>query len=266
MGIRLVVTDLDGTLLDQQHRVSAENKEAIREAVARGVTVTIATGRMYISALPYAKQLEVDVPIITYNGALIKSVSGEVLFKKYIAPQEVRAVAAFCRARGWYLQIYQNDALYFESRCDKAKGYEALAGIEGVAAGEALYQMEDEVPKMLIITDSGAQTDEFIQILQAEFGERIFATKSNPTYIEIVHPSVNKATALDILMEKLDVRKEEVMAIGDSGNDLPMLKEAGLSIAMDNAGDAVKALCDFVTEDCAHSGVAAAIRRHVLQA
>ena len=76
MTVKMFVTDLDGTLLNKEHRISAENKKAVQEAVAAGVVVTIATGRMYESALPYAKELEVDVPIITYNGALIRSVGG----------------------------------------------------------------------------------------------------------------------------------------------------------------------------------------------
>ena len=78
--IKLFVTDMDGTLLNREHRISPENRRAVREATAAGVTVTIATGRMHESALPYARELGVDVPIITYNGALIKSVTGREYF------------------------------------------------------------------------------------------------------------------------------------------------------------------------------------------
>ena len=92
MAIKLFVTDLDGTLLDKEHHISEENKRAIREAVERGVVVTIATGRMYVSALPFAKELGVDVPIITYNGALIKSVSGEEYFNAYLPEDAVKDV------------------------------------------------------------------------------------------------------------------------------------------------------------------------------
>lgn len=265
MGLKLVVTDLDGTLLDKEHVVSEENKEAVRAAVAEGVIVTIATGRMYISALPYAKQLGVDVPIITYNGAIIKSVSGEVLFERYIDPETVAEIFTFCRSRDWYIQAYCEDKLYFAERGEKAREYEHLAGIRGVAAGDALYTMKRSIPKMLIITESGEESDAFVKILQNVFGNRIFATKSNPTYIEIVDPSVNKAVALNILMEKFQLKKEEVMAIGDSNNDAPMLKHAGVSVAMGNASDKIKALCNFVTDDCEHSGVAAAIKKYVLK-
>lgn len=265
MSIKLVVTDLDGTLLNKNHEVTETNKKAVRAAVDLGVTVTIATGRMYSSALPYAKQLGVDVPIITYNGALIKSVSGEVLFARYIDPEVVKEVSAFCRKKDWYLQIYHNDELYFKERNGKAKGYEALAGIHGIAAGDDLYTMQDRIPKMLVITKSGEESDAFVKVLQAHFDGKIFATKSNPTYIEIVHPKVNKAVALDVLMEKLNVTKDEVMAIGDSNNDVPMLRAAGMSIAMGNANEEIKSFCTAVTEDCAHDGVAAALRKYILE-
>lgn len=265
MGIKLVVTDLDGTLLNKNHEVSEENKKAIRATVDLGVTVTIATGRMYSSALPYAKQLGVDVPIITYNGALIKSVSGEVLFERYINPEVVKEVSAFCHKNNWYLQIYYNDILYFEEQNEKAKGYEALAGIRGVAVGDELYTMQDRIPKMLIITENGEESDDFVKILQERFAGKIFATKSNPTYIEIVHPKVNKAVALDVLMEKLNVTRAEVMAIGDSNNDVPMLRSAGISVAMGNANEEIKSFCTAVTEDYAHDGVAAALRKYILE-
>lgn len=265
MGIKLVVTDLDGTLLNSEQKVSTENKEAVRAAVDSGVVVTIATGRMYSSALPYAKQLAIDVPIITYNGAVIQSVNGKVIFERFVEPTLVKAVAAFCRERNWYVQIYSDDNLYFAEHNDKAKSYEELAGIKGIAVGDKLYDLDSRVPKMLVMTDTAEETDGYIEMLQSKFEGKLFVVKSNPTYIEIVSPAVNKAAALTILREKLQIDKADVMAIGDSGNDIPMLKEAGKSVAMRNAVKSIQQLCDYVTDDCDHSGVAKAINKFVLK-
>ena len=113
MSVKLFVTDLDGTLLPGGQQVSAANIEAAQAAVKAGVTVTIATGRMYKAALPVAKALGVDVPIITYNGALIKTVGGEVLYSSFLDPELVCRVVDFCRDRGWYLQTYSKDELYY---------------------------------------------------------------------------------------------------------------------------------------------------------
>lgn len=266
MAIQLFVTDLDGTLLNRQHEISAANRQAVLDAVARGVTATIATGRMYASALPYAKRLAVDVPIITYNGALIKSVAGEVWFEKCLAPDAVADVYALCRQNGWYVQTYKDDGLYFVERDLRAHRYEVAAGVRGEAVGDALYKLTEHVPKLLLITQGSAQSDTFVREIAAALGNRVFATKSNPEYIEIVHPDVNKAAALTVLMERLGLTKDEVMAIGDSNNDLPMLRAAGCSVAMGNASEEIRALCTDVTADCDDDGVAKAIEKHILRA
>ena len=122
MAIKLFITDLDGTLLESAKDVASENIKAIQLAAANGVTVTIATGRMYKAALPVAKALGVNVPIITYNGALIKSAAGEILASDYLMPEVVNEVITYCQAHNWYLQLYSNDELYFASYDDYAKG------------------------------------------------------------------------------------------------------------------------------------------------
>ncbi len=265
MAIKMFVMDLDGTLLGKEHQISEENKKAIQAAVAKGVVVTIATGRMYKSALPYARELGVDVPIITYNGALIKSVSGEEFFASYLATDAVRDVLDYCLKKKWHIQLYSDDQLYFEQDTAYARGYEELAGLKGEVVGsQGLYEHCGQVPKMLSITAGAEETDMRVAELRARFQGRVFPVKSNANYAEIIGVGINKATALEKLAEKLGVAMDEVMAIGDSNNDLPMLKAAGKSVAMGNANEEVKAACDYVTASCEESGVAAAIRKYVL--
>ena len=127
MAIKLFVTDLDGTLLRSGSPVSHGNVAAVQRAVRAGVTVTIATGRMFRAAMPVAQQLGVDVPIITYNGALIKRVSGEVLYQSCLPQETVREVARFCRAQGWYVQLYSNDELYYVEECPQSRIRRAFA-------------------------------------------------------------------------------------------------------------------------------------------
>ena len=265
MAIKLFVTDMDGTLLNSQHIISEENKQAVQEAAAAGVTVTIATGRAYSTTLDYAKELGVDVPIITYNGALIKSVSGEEYFNAYLPEDAVKDVLDYCLAKDWHIQVYSDDVLYFAERNAYAQGYENLAGLQGEVVGRAgLYEHMQRVPKMLSITDGAEETDARVAELRKVFAGRVFPVKSNPNYAEIIGIGINKATSLEKLAAKLGFTMDEVMAIGDSNNDLPMLKAAGHSVAMGNANDEVKAACGYVTADCEQSGVAEAIRKYVL--
>lgn len=266
MNIKLFVSDLDGTLLDHQYRLSEENKEAVMAAVDEGVLVTLATGRMYRSALPYAQQLGVDLPIITYNGALVKTVSGKELYHSFFEPETVKALLRYCFSRQWYIHLYQGDGLYFKEYCRKAQGYEALAGIRGEVVGEdGLYERCHRVLKMVIITGSGDESDAVVARLRQDFPGQLSPVKSNPEYVEIINPGISKATALKFLLEQLDLKEEQVMAIGDSDNDLEMLQTAGVSVAMGNAGQNVRDICDFVTTDCTESGVAKAIYDYVLK-
>ena len=265
MNIQLFVTDLDGTLLPTGRDVPAKNIEAVKRAVAAGVTVTIATGRMYRAALPVAQALGVDVPIITYNGALIKSVSGEVYDENYVPADVVRDVVDFCREQGWHIQTYSDDELYLVEHDEKAKKYEAAQVLRGHVVGwDGLKEHTEKVAKLLVVSDTAEQTAERIELLQQTFGGRVQAVRSNPEYAEVVVPGVSKASGVQKLAKKLGIPIENVMAIGDSNNDMPMLEAAGHSVAMGNALPEVKAACEFTVGTCMEHGFAEAIERFVL--
>ena len=265
MDIKLFVTDLDGTLLPSGAEVPRRNIEAAQRAVRAGVTVTIATGRMYRAALPVAQAIGVDVPIITYNGALIKSVSGEIYDENYVPEDVVRDLVDFAHAHGWYVQTYSDDELYFAEHTAKAIAYEKAQVLTGHTIGwDGLKAHTEKVAKVLVISDDGAQTDERIAILNEAFAGRAKAVRSNPEYAEVVYPGVSKASALKKLAAKLRIPIENVMAIGDANNDLLMLQAAGHSVAMGNALPEVKAACEFTVGDCMDGGFAEAIERFVL--
>ena len=182
-----------------------------------------------------------------------------------------RQMVGVLRARGARFlsligdQIYSDGVLYFAEETPEAEAYEAAAGIRGKAVGrDGLYEHCEHAPKMLVIFRDASRTDGAVEQLQRAFAGRITAVKSDPNYIEIIRPGVNKASALHQLAELLQISPEETMAIGDSNNDLPMLKAAGHSVAMGNAGEHVQKITDYVTDTCDADGVAVAIRRYVL--
>lgn len=265
MSIKLFVSDLDGTLLPSGQTVSPRNIKAIQDMVKAGVIFTIATGRMFSASVKIAQSLGVDVPIITYNGALIKSTSGEVFHTDFLPSDLITEIIAFCKDRDWHIQNYSNDNLYFAEHNELAMAYENALGIRGEAIGwEAMLKMTENVPKLLSIASSVDETKRNIKILKDEFGDRVNATSSAPTYIEITCPAVSKAAAIAILASKFNINNSEIMSIGDSYNDLPMLKAVGHSVAMGNAPDDIKSACEFVTDDCNEDGFAQAVYKYVL--
>ena len=267
MSIKLFVTDLDGTLLPEGQKVPPSNIKAVQDMIEAGIIFTIATGRMYSASVEIARSLDVDVPIITYNGALIKTVGGEVFYSAYLEPELIAEITDFCQERNWHLQSYSNDNLYYPEYNDFAKGYEAALKIpEGTAIGwDGLRNCTVNVPKMLSISSGAEETAQRIKALKEKFGDKINAIRSNAEYTEIIRPEVSKAAAVMILAKKWNIDRSEIMAIGDSYNDLPMLRAAGHSVAMDNAPDDVKEVCEFMTDDCKDDGFAKAVYQFVIR-
>ncbi|MDD4600636.1 Sugar phosphatase YidA [bioreactor metagenome] len=265
MDIKLVAVDLDDTLLDKSNQVSPHTREIIRQAVAQGVTVTVATGRMYQSAVRFARQLKIDVPIITYNGALIKScLSEEVLYEQPIELETARGVLELFKSRGWYVQSYIDDVLCVEKINDKVRCYEKIIDVKAEAIGAALYAPPKAPTKLLTIGEP-AELEVIWQVVAEQFGDRLYITKSKANYLEMAHPSVNKGQALRFLAAKLGITREQVMAVGDSLNDLDMIEYAGWGVAMGNAAERVKAVAQAVTLRNDEDGVAEAIRRFALR-
>lgn len=264
MAIKLVAVDMDDTLLDDALRVSTRTCEAIRKAQEQGVIVTIATGRMFSSVVPVAKQLNIQVPVISYTGGMVRHpVSKEMVFHQSIDENSAGEIVALFRERGWYLQSYMDDTLYVVERCEKARFYENLLGIQAVAVGDEFYSMKHEPTKMLSLAEPH-EIQEIQQVINQELGEKIFSTTSKARFLEITHPKVNKGNALAVLAEKLMIHQEEVMAIGDSNNDYFMIKYAGFGVAMGNASERVKGIAQAVTADNNHHGVAEAIEKYAL--
>ena len=264
--IRMIVSDLDGTMVDDTFQIPEDNIKAVKEASARGVLVTIATGRMYCSALPYARRLGIDVPLIAYNGAIVKTVGGERISAEFLPSDVVKNVLRFIFEHGWYVQLYREGKLYYAKATEAALAYEKASGVPGNAVGEeGLLERTDEVPKLLVVTKDEASGDEALAMLSEKFPTEIMAMKSKSNYIEVVVPGVSKAKAVIALAAKHGIAADEIMALGDSGNDVSMLKACGLGVAMGNATEEVKAEADVVTGICEKGGVAEAIYRYVLE-
>lgn len=275
MGIKLFVTDLDGTLLGSNDKISQKNIKAIRDAVDAGVVVTFATGRMYCSAVQYARQADIDVPLITYNGALIKAASGQIYHEEYIDPAAAEKFVGYCAKKQWYIQVNSNDKLYFPVYLERSAAYEKSTGIKGNTVGwQELGKKTENVAKMLFVTGNFAgdslseneqEENEIISEMTQKFNGKVLLVKSKKGLIEVINPNVSKANALLILAEQFGFKTDEIMAVGDANNDLPMLKAAGKSAAMGNAADNIKDVCDYVVDTNDNNGVAEAIYKYVLK-
>jgi len=264
--IKLFVTDIDGTLLPVGSGiVPAKNIEAVQKMTAAGVKVVIATGRMYSAALPIAAQLGVSVPIIAYNGALIKSSAGEVIHAQYMDEANVLELINFFKERGWHLQSYSDDILYVPKRNELVKFYETMIKVTAVEVGwDGLRERIKGVPKLLTVSDTPEEALRKLNEAKKFFDGKVEITRSAARFTEFMKLGVSKAGAIKILAEKFGVDNEEILAIGDSENDLTMITSVGCGVAMGNAVDAVKAACPRITDTCENDGFAKAVYDYVL--
>lgn len=262
---KLVAIDLDGTLLRSDNTVSPRTVEAARVCGEAGITITVATGRMFRSTSPVAETLGLDAPLITYNGALIRTArTGETFFHHPMDLELAKEVLRFFRERHWYIQSYIRDILYVDMENDKSRHYGNLAFTDPVPLGFELYVPQDAPTKLLGIADDEEQILLMRDSVKAHFGDRLFAAISNPLFLDMASPEVNKGRALAFLARRLGVSREETLAIGDSENDLHLFEAAGFRVAMGNARQVLKDAADTVTASNDGDGVALALERHVL--
>lgn len=263
--IRLVATDLDGTLLNEEWKISPGNIRAIRQAVENGVKVTLATGRMAAATRGYAHELGLDVPIITYHGALVEqALSGEVLYRKVVPVELAAEIVEYLLKKDMHTQIFIKDRVFVRKANEHSKAYSKMAGlrVEEADIYKLLEKEADGVEKILCI----GEEDELKRAgeeLKSIYAQKLHFTSSSFNFFDMIHPEVNKGSALKALADQWGIRPEEVMAVGDSLNDREMITYAGIGVAMENAHPEIKKIADFITFSNREDGVAKAIEKFV---
>jgi len=263
--VRLVALDLDGTLLTRGNTVSDANAAAVRDAVAAGVHVVLATSRWYVLAKRTADLLGIRSPIICHNGAMIRSpIDDARLLELDIAPAAALEIAAVCDRERYGSMVTVDDVTYMITKRADVTATRLPAGamltqrlsdhVSRGAQGFLLFG-QDAVDGMRAALDG-----RFTSELNMAWGQ----SATFPPYLNIVHAGADKGRALQMVCEHVGVPIAEAMAIGDAAPDLEMMRVAGVSMAMGNAPDDVKAQVDVVGPSNEDDGVAWAVRTYCL--
>ena len=264
---KLLALDLDGTLIKDDLIISPAAKDAIWAARKQGVVVTLATGRMFKSAKQFADELELDVPIICYQGAMVRhSRTGETLLHQPVPLDLARQFITFTNSKGYYAHGYVDDHIYVPSRTPEALEYARLARVEAEPVGDLLefFDRPEHAPTKLVIVTSEDKTLSIVDELQTMFQDKLYVTMSHPRFAEAIHPACSKGAALAALAASLDIPREQVIAIGDNHNDLPMIEWAGLGVAVGSAAAFVREKADYVTKAGVGQAVVETIERFIL--
>lgn len=240
--IKLIALDMDGTLLNDEHEISEANRQAIKEAQEKGVYVVLSTGRSLRSCGQHADSLALSSYLVTVNGSEIWDDQRGLVERNLVKSESIQ----------WMHELTQKHNVQFWAISTNNNWFDEMPG--DIHAEEWLkfgFNIKDEETR-----------DRILQELQAK-GE-FELSNSTPTNIEVNPAGINKAKGLSLVCERLGIEMKNVMAVGDSLNDLAMIEAAGLGIAMGNAQEIVKKAAAWVTTTNNEDGVEVAIRKWVL--
>jgi Cof subfamily protein (haloacid dehalogenase superfamily) len=262
--IKLLLIDLDDTLIGPDLKVSEKNRHAIQKAIRAGIKVTLATGRTFTTTLPFALKLGLTHTLACFQGALLRGKTKR-LSSRTMPPQHFLEIVKFGLKHRVQICVYalDHDTVFFQRPLDKF-GKEYLDKIEQVRQISLVnllsFPFTHPPIKIMLI----AHPDNIIKLEKEArkiFDSKLYITRTRNTLLEFLHPQVNKGFALKKLAEHYNIDLSQTAAIGDGYNDIPMLKTAGVSFAVKNAPAKVERVADHVVASWDQDGVAEAIER-----
>ncbi|MFD3446773.1 Cof-type HAD-IIB family hydrolase [Microbacteriaceae bacterium 4G12] len=268
MTYKMIVLDLDDTLLRDDHTISTRTKEALMEAQQLGVKVVLASGRPTYAMRKIAEELhlaEYGSFILSFNGAkIINCQTNEELFSSTLSPQTVHELYDISRQEDVWIHTYVGDTIVTESHNQYTKIEGDITGMPVIEVSNFKEAVTEPVVKVLMLEDPEKLAN-VEKKLQQELAGKLSVMRSKPFFLEFTEAGVTKGTSLSQLIEKLGITREEVIAMGDSYNDLAMIEFAGLGVAMGNAPDDIKESANYVTDTNMNDGVAKVVERFVLK-
>ena len=269
MKYKLLVLDVDGTLLNNAREISNRTLAALLKVQQMGVRIVLASGRPTYGLMPLAKTLELGNYggfILSYNGCqIIKAQNGEILFERRINPEMLPYLEKKARKNNFAIFTYHDDIIITDTPENEYIISEAVLNNQKIIKEDEFSTAVDFPPcKCMLVSND----EEALIVLEDHWRRQLNGTldvfRSEPYFLEVVPCGIDKANTLGALMEKLNIKREEVIAIGDGGCDVTMLQLAGMGIAMGHSQDSVKVCADYVTASNEEDGVAQAVEKIIL--
>ncbi|WP_136605776.1 Cof-type HAD-IIB family hydrolase [Paenibacillus dokdonensis] len=267
MKYKMIVLDLDDTLLRDDQTISPRTKEALMNAQKEGVKVVLASGRPTFGMKGIAKELELEKFgsfILSFNGAkIINCLTEEEIFSSTLSVDTVQKLFGISQREKLSMLTYLGDHIVTEDRNEYTDIESGLTGMSIREVDSFVEAVKEPVVKVLMV-DAPEKVAEAEEKLQVELAGELSVMRSKPFFLEFTEAGVDKGTSLHQLIRHLGILQEEVIAMGDSFNDLAMIRFAGLGVAMGNAREEIKEAADYVTDTNMNDGVAKVIEQFVL--
>lgn len=279
--VKLIATDMDGTLLNSAHEISEENIKAIQYAQSKGVTVAIATGRAFYEANTPVKPTGLKVPFICLNGAEVRDEDFNIIYTSKLNNEQIKRITNILKQHDLYYQVYTSARIYTEDKEKDLQIYIDIAekmghtpdvekirrsiqkridngSLKEVQSYDEIYERDGEIVLKFLAFSSNLDKIDAAKEALASYNSLAVSSSSRGN-IEITHNDAQKGIALQAICEQLNITMDEVMAIGDNLNDVSMLERAKYSFAMSNGAEEVKQVAKFIAGDNEESGVGRAI-------
>lgn len=277
MKYKLICTDMDGTLLDDKHQISEENRVTLKKAHSKGITIALTTGRLFASAKAYSDLLGFKVPIIASNGAYIReSDSDKCIFSSNFTNDEVLKIYEILKRNNLSSIFYTHNAAISEEPLPKNHPY--VANNKSLSINnqiefcidenmtKSFKKYEGSISKAICIENNNEKLDLLFKVKEELKSMDCFeVVSSGSNNFEVMKKGTSKGKAVKELASSLNIKQNEIICFGDNENDLSMINYAGLGIAMGNACSLLKDNADYITDTNINSGVAKAVKKWCLE-
>jgi Cof subfamily protein (haloacid dehalogenase superfamily) len=264
--IRLVLSDVDGTLVTQDKVLTDRSVEAVRRLRAAGILFAVTSGRPPRGMEMLVEPLDLSTPVAAFNGGLVVEPDMSVLEQKAIPGELVARIVALLESSGLDVWIYQGADWYVRDLEGPHVAREAFTVQFDPTVVESYDGISQGVAKIVGVSDDHELVASVAAAAHDQFGDHVSAARSQPYYLDVTHPQANKGGVVKFLSAKYGIPPEEIATIGDMPNDVLMFAHSGLSIAMGQSGREVHRAARRVTTSNEEDGFANAVERFILRA
>jgi len=268
MPYKMIVLDLDDTLLRDDHTISDRTKAALMKAQELGVKVVLASGRPTFAMKDIAEELNLakyGSYILSFNGSkIIDWQDKKEIFSSTLSSEAAHKLYDISIREGIHIHTYVGDDIVTENENQYTSLESTITGIPVKMVDSFKEAVAEPVVKCLMVYEP-EKLKQVETKLQAELGNEFSVMRSKPFFLEFMEKGISKGTSLNQLIQLLGIKREEVIAMGDSYNDLEMIEFAGLGVAMGNSPEDIKAAANYVTDTNMNDGVAKVVEEFILK-
>jgi Cof subfamily protein (haloacid dehalogenase superfamily) len=247
MNYRLIATDIDGTLLDDEGNLPANTYQAAAYLEEKGIRLVLCTGRPLLGVLKIYDDLKLTSPVVTNNGAMVYlSKNGPLIHNETMSIDDALHVIALNDIFNCTICMWHNNILYVSQLNKYAYDYASITGVTPLLLDQIDLRKCDNGPTKFVFTDTLEKITSIRETAAKLSPSSVTAVTTRPYFLEFFSSSISKATALSKISEALGIKREQIISVGDGFNDIDMLDYAGFAVAAGNSHDEVKKHADMI--------------------